>query len=82
MFDIELIAIAYYTIMAIFSYVNNKMRRKITKEVSITLDEYINLEKKVTQLCDMCKWKDQQIDMLMKQLSKERSNSSDKSNVS
>jgi hypothetical protein len=81
MFDIELIAIGYYTTMAIFSYVNNRMRRKITKEVSITLEEYVELEKKVTQLCDMCKWKDQQIDTLMKQLSEKRSNSPDKSNV-
>jgi hypothetical protein len=82
MSEIELIAITYYTIMAIVSYVNNKIRRKTMKEVTISLENYVDLQNRLKEMTEMCKRKEAEIDFLVSQLRKERSNSSYESNVS
>ncbi len=81
MFDVDLIAITYYTVMAIFSYVHNKMRKKITYEVTVSLERYVELENKVKELCTVCKSKDAQIDFLLEKLTEKRSNPSNQSGI-
>jgi predicted RNase H-related nuclease YkuK (DUF458 family) len=82
MSEIQLIAITYYTVMAVVSYVNNRLRKKITKEVTVSLEHYVELENRVKEMTELCKRKDAQIDFLMSQLRKEGSNSSNKSSIS
>ncbi len=81
MSELDLIAITYYTVMAVLSYINNKIRKKTMKEVTISLENYVDLQSKLREMTELCRRKDTQIDFLLSQLRKEGSNSSDKSSV-